>query len=591
MKKTVLAQIGACITAIAIFAGMFSAVPVLAANCPSDVTNQAALIREYKTTRFTNQQNYDAFVLTYVKFLRFYKVYTPGSKHYELQINYTGTSPWTIEEYGTYNANNPDELIPLIATYPNSTNILPPGIRLNQAELNAMGFAARQESDGVISEMIPQLHYLVEYENACNTRGDLAASNSWPTQTGNTNNTASAPSAQSLIGSTLSATGNSAVDVIVKSYSSTSTSATITFTMRIRQAIGSVIIGGYDADPANIPLDNSHPNNAHIIPSIFTNNSRPVGREDTPSPVVISGLQPGTIYYLQLKDTLNDVTYQKISFTTTGTPVAPTNVPTVQNTEVTLPSPENHAVSSAPGSKYEANFKGTIQTTGTFEAALDLYMGENPWSHTRVATVLPKQQITANTPKEFTYKKTNLDPGKTYYYRIVETTQNLQFPTYSFVTDGNPVPSPSTPVPIFDPDTNTGSLFEYNFPTQLGEPTGDINTPVTDVPTLVPCGKSTDVGTPDENCGFRHVLILVGNLITFLLAMMVPLTVLMCVYVGVQLILHRKVPGELQEYKTKLLRVLVGLAVIILAWTIVVTVMKTMLGDDASRYILLDILP
>ena len=64
----------------------------------------------------------------------------------------------------------------------------------------------------------------------------------------------------------------------------------------------------------------------------------------------------------------------------------------------------------------------------------------------------------------------------------------------------------------------------------------------------------------------------------------------MCVYVGVQMILHRKNPIDLEKYKGQLLRVGIGLAVMLLAWTIVATLMTSLLGDEASKYLLLKIL-
>jgi hypothetical protein len=56
------------------------------------------------------------------------------------------------------------------------------------------------------------------------------------------------------------------------------------------------------------------------------------------------------------------------------------------------------------------------------------------------------------------------------------------------------------------------------------------------------------------------------------------------------MIIHRKIPGDLVKYKDRLLKVGGGLVLMLLAWTIVATILKSLLGDDAAKYLLLKIL-
>jgi hypothetical protein len=200
--------------------------------------------------------------------------------------------------------------------------------------------------------------------------------------------------------------------------------------------------------------------------------------------------------------------------------------------------------------------------------------------------------MTAGSEEPFTYKQSGLSAGTTYYYRIREVTGEFWATDgVPFLTGGStPVTATSTP---YDPNaTGAGALIpNYAFPTNIGEPTGDIAAPVVDDgKPLVPCGKRSDQGTSDERCTFKHIVILAGNVIRFLLILLVPITVLICISTGVQMIIHRKIPGDLVKYKDRLLKVGGGLVLMLLAWTIVATILKSLLGDDAAKYLLLKIL-
>lgn len=259
---------------------------------------------------------------------------------------------------------------------------------------------------------------------------------------------------------------------------------------------------------------------------------------------------------------------------------------------VNVAPPSGDAFVSLGNNEYSAQFKGTLSTTLNMYVGLDLYIGENPAVFERVyPTMFPRTLIMANSVHMIEFIKDKLQPGTTYYYKIKEKTKNFDATQVGQFTTPGVRPAPTQPVVIqpFDPNAATG-FINYEYPTQLGEPVGDIAAPVEDVPTLVPCGKLSDRGTVDEYCNFGHLGILVGNVIRFMLAMLIPLTALACVYTGVQMIIHRTIPEELVKYKSRLLKIVVGLAIMLLAWTIVATVMKAILGPDVSKYLLLKIL-
>ena len=253
---------------------------------------------------------------------------------------------------------------------------------------------------------------------------------------------------------------------------------------------------------------------------------------------------------------------------------------TVNNTVVTP------ATSDVNG-KYNAKISGSVKPSTARTLGLVVYYGDNMNSFTGPVSVLAEQVLPANQEKPFEYTLSNLQAGTRYYFRIRESSQNIELTgNYDFVTQGA---APAGTVTPYDPNAGPGALLDYTFPTNLGAPDANVAGPAADVPTLVPCGKISDIGTPDENCQFRHIAILVGNVITFLLVLLIPLTVLACVYTGVQMILHRTIPADLIKYKDRLLKIGGGLLVMLLAFTIVATVMKAFLGDDAARYLLIDI--
>jgi hypothetical protein len=312
-----------------------------------------------------------------------------------------------------------------------------------------------------------------------------------------------------------------------------------------------------------------------------------------------NGLDPETKYYYQIKETTKgfDAT-GVLSFTTPASDKRETteSVDAQKNAlTITLPVPSTSSVpptiisiADPARGPYSAVFKGTFSTTLNMRVALDLYIGDSAGSMFKVSPPLFPQSLVyaGDAPKEFSYAQSQLAPGTTYFYQIRESTKNFD------ATQVNQFTTPGTKNVDTDPfDPNqAGGIIDYEFPTDLGEPTGGDSAPITDAPTLVPCGKLSDKGTKNENCNFGHLGILVANVIQFLLVLLIPLTVLMCVYVGVQMILHRKNPLDLEKYKGQLIRIGWGLAVMLLAWTIVATLMTSLLGDDAGKYLLLKIL-
>lgn len=270
------------------------------------------------------------------------------------------------------------------------------------------------------------------------------------------------------------------------------------------------------------------------------------------------------------------------------------NQTTTQGVTVIVNNPVVTPETADVNGKYKVTVSGTISATTAMQVGISLFYGTDMYSLSGPTQVFAPQNLNANESKTFEYTLTGLTAGTQYFYKFVKSGQNTDLTgRYDFRTTGV---NQGTPIIPYDPNADTGAILDYSFPTNLGEPTGEIPTPTVAASILVPCGRSDQQQpdadgnpNPDANCKFKHIPILVGNVIQFLLAMLIPITVLACVYTGVQMILHRSIPADLVKYKDRLIKIFVGLVIMLLAFTIVGTVMKVFLGDNASRYLLIDI--
>ncbi len=201
----------------------------------------------------------------------------------------------------------------------------------------------------------------------------------------------------------------------------------------------------------------------------------------------------------------------------------------------------------------------------------------------------------------FKYIFENLNSGTEYFYKIRDNRRLLDVTQIkSFKTSGtksgteNPVDPKNTTVGgnsyVFDPNAQTGIFGNYSYPTNLSEPdSGSGGDRSYDGKPLVPCGKKSDQGGEDATCRFKHVIILFNNIINYMLVLMVPMIALISIYVGIMMIVKRQVPAELLALKDKFSRIGIGILVMFLAWVLVATLLKALVNDESSAFILLDL--
>jgi hypothetical protein len=323
---------------------------------------------------------------------------------------------------------------------------------------------------------------------------------------------------------------------------------------------------------------------------------------------VVTGLTKNTVYYYKLYEVINgyDIPSTSGEFTTPASDnLTVVNFPTAidhQRAVITTLDP-GAPILTGPNTlgRYEANFTGSILTTQNARVGLELYISEpgSPQSLFSVGRMLSEKTIYTGVEERLSKKVFSLYPGTKYYYRIRETTKDY----YIFGDEVKSFTTPGTAPQefVFNPDEQDGILGNYEFPILLGEPTGSVTVVQNDGSPLVPCGKRSDVGTINENCQFIHLFGgetadgevipgLIPKVIDFLLVMLIPITVLMCIYTGTQMIIHRGVPAEILKYRENFKKIGIGVAVMLLAWTIIATLLRTLVSPEMAGFILLDLL-
>jgi hypothetical protein len=225
---------------------------------------------------------------------------------------------------------------------------------------------------------------------------------------------------------------------------------------------------------------------------------------------------------------------------------------------------------------------------------------------TSADTLVQGERLTSSVLKKsipipFIYQFEDLKTGTTYFYKVRDIGRVLDITAVkSFKTSGtksgteNPIdpknPSIGGDPYVFDPNAQTGIFGNYSYPTDLSEPdSGSGGDRSYDGKPLVPCGKKSDQGGEDATCRFKHVIILFNNIINYMLVLMVPIIALISIYVGIMMIVKRQVPAELLALKDKFSRIGIGILVMFLAWVLVATLLKTLVNDESSAFILLDL--
>ena len=329
--------------------------------------------------------------------------------------------------------------------------------------------------------------------------------------------------------------------------------------------------------------------------------------KDMQADIVVTGLEPATTYYLQLvDDSLTKTIYQPITYTTLGEkpinqePEKPLSTADQKKAIHITPNNPSYEKDQSTG-EYTVTFSGIVSVDATIEnVGFSLYFGKSE-GELRYGDIAYSPRLISKGAKGNYNISLSGFPIGTYYYKFFDTDtgRNYESAMYSFTISEDGINTPTSnhtqpiiqdqPVVYYDPEQETG-IFPYDLPTNIGAPAEGGSVTIEDSEsTLVPCGKRSDGGGDAQYCRFEHLLILFGNIIDYLLILLVPLVVLTAISTGVQMIIHRKVPGDLEEYMKRLTKIAQGAAVILLAWTLIATLLNVLVDENSRRFILLDI--
>lgn len=92
---------------------------------------------------------------------------------------------------------------------------------------------------------------------------------------------------------------------------------------------------------------------------------------------------------------------------------------------------------------------------------------------------------------------------------------------------------------------------------------------------LVPCG-----GPGETACEFCHVVSLMDNVVTWLVAVLGTITAILFIVSGMRLVTSGGNPAAKQSAKSMMVNAAIGFAIVLAAWLIIDFVMKSLVDSD-----------
>ncbi len=247
-----------------------------------------------------------------------------------------------------------------------------------------------------------------------------------------------------------------------------------------------------------------------------------------------------------------------------------------------------------------AILSGLLEVNKSGKYSVNLLFGTDATNITQTVVLLNNISVNFLTKQSWSQTITGLTPCTDYVYTLRNTiTDTLISPVYKIKTTGTDCPvtttdpvktSPFGPSPAGTDNSGQGGIFSYQYPTNIGEPTPSGWSIFGSTASLVPCTAQGDITT---RCRFNHLMQLIANVANFLLVLLLPCIAIMAAVTGMQMVWHQKKPDsnviDIMKYKQRFFQVMIGLVVILISWMIVATVLNAVLGDDAKKYVLLDL--
>jgi hypothetical protein len=315
-------------------------------------------------------------------------------------------------------------------------------------------------------------------------------------------------------------------------------------------------------------------------------------------------INPGKLYFYFLQeDTPNITPYAVI--TIPGDPVVEKPKPKIQEPSYPPLSNTNTTPTTTVYFNEQYDLRITdhylgisglvVSNTARVPVSLSVYLGEDPNNlnlHEQLAYIpVPEPGGFYQWFVQFP----QLSPGTEYYFVFKDDLDRnpssiIGKGVYRFTTLGVKSKTQNISLggdsPALTDNQGKGGIFSYTYPTGATDP-GGINADLSDGGgPLVPCEATGDITT---RCRFGHLLQLVTNVFKFAIVLILPIIAIIAAYTGIQMIINRENPVKLASYKGNMLRIIVGIIIILLAWTLVASVLAAIVNEDIRKILLLDL--
>ncbi len=288
----------------------------------------------------------------------------------------------------------------------------------------------------------------------------------------------------------------------------------------------------------------------------------------------LENLEPHTQYFYEFREVTTNKKFGIYSFYTDEA----ANTYTAGGVSITFP-PQNQVITGS-----SAEIHGTVSSLVTVPVQLSVVSGvagsplgnEKPLFST---TMLPGQT------KPITVTLSGLVAGETYYFAIKNAATNTVTAPLYFTTPGGSL----NQIAKFAGQALGGDAVPEDI---------TIEDTISDGGIVPKCGRTDGPNVADINetrmCGYKDFMQLIANIINYALLFLGPVIAAYAMYLGVMIILEARVSDptsavmkKLENHKKQLGRIVLGVIIILFAWTLIATVIKEL--GVKPNYVLLDV--
>ena len=316
-------------------------------------------------------------------------------------------------------------------------------------------------------------------------------------------------------------------------------------------------------------------------------------------PTYVDGLKPGSYTAVVfsgtkiISDTVDfDIVDPAPGSTSPATPSTPAkpSTPAAPSSGTVLNATGGMKISFPPGKQSvketSAEFNGIVKVSIDMPVNIGYVSGVagSPLSNER--TLLAVSNLAKGSEAPIKLSFSGLTAGTTYAFAFVNRESNQTSAPLRFTTPGG--------------KTNEAAVFAGERVGGSEDPTGNItiDDTISDKGIVPKCGRTK--GSPDVQdseltmCGYKDFMQLISNVMQYMLIILGPVVAIFAMFAGFMIMIlgrvkdpSKEIMDKLNGYKKLLLRAVVGVLIILLAWTLVATILNGL--GVKPEYVLLDL--